>query len=264
MKQGKNNRIFELDFLRGLALILMCLDHLAYDLYCLPFWFPLLSDHPIIETLGKFGDSVAFSDWRLGLHYLFATLFLTLAGIGSALTRKPFRRSLLITGAALGLTVATIGIDLFFDAGVSIVFGVLSAMAVGALVCALCSLFGEKAGKFVALGAGIVIIVLGFSIPWYQAPVRYDFYPDELWGICLGTVRYGADWFPVFPASGVLPVGYFVGKILYRNKQSLIPALRGKDSFICKIGRKSLWIYLFHQPVLVGLLYLFVFLFVRT
>lgn len=263
MKQGKNNRIFELDFLRGLALILMCLDHLVYDFYCLPYWFPL-SDSPVLAFLGNFGEAVAFSDWRLGLHYLFATLFLLLAGIGSALTRKPFRRTLLITGAALGITVATIGIDLFFSDGVIIVFGVLSAMAVGALICALCSLFGEKAGKFVALGVGIVIIALGFSIPWYQAPVRYDFSSDDLWGICLGTVRYGADWFPVFPASGVLPVGYFLGKILYRNKQSLLPALRGKDSFVCKIGRKSLWIYLFHQPILVGLVYLIVFLFVRT
>ena len=35
MKNPKG-RIFELDFLRGLALILMVLDHLAFDLYALP------------------------------------------------------------------------------------------------------------------------------------------------------------------------------------------------------------------------------------
>ena len=40
MTKKTSDRIFELDFLRGLALVMMCLDHLAYDFYCLPYWFP--------------------------------------------------------------------------------------------------------------------------------------------------------------------------------------------------------------------------------
>ncbi len=263
MRKTVSHRIFELDFLRGFALVMMCLDHLAYDFYCLPYWFPLL-DSPVIDALGKFGDGVAFSSWRLVLHYIFATLFLLLAGIGSALTRRPFRRSFQITGAAVAITVATVLLDLFFDAGATILFGVLSAMAVGACLCAFCSLLGERAGKYAALVLGIGIIATGFWLKWYQAPVLYALGKEDFWGVVFGTARYGADWFPLFPSSGLLPVGYFLGKVLYRNRQSLIPALRGKDHFVCKIGRKSLWIYLFHQPILIGLLYLFVFLFVRT
>lgn len=263
MKKTVNQRIFELDFLRGLALILMCLDHLAYDLYCLPFWF-WDNDAPLLATLGQWGESIAFSSWRLPLHYLFATLFLLLAGIGSALTRRPGKRCLLITGAALGVTVVTVALDLFLDLGVTILFGVLSAMAVGAAVCWICSLFGEKIGKYLALAVGTVMIAAGFWLKWYQSPVLYAFSTQDLLSVALGTARYGADWFPVFPASGVLPVGYFLGKMLYREKRSLIPALRGRDCFVCKIGRKSLWIYLFHQPVLAGLLYLFVLLLTGT
>ncbi len=263
MRTARTDRIFELDFLRGVALVMMCLDHLAYDLYCLPFWFSE-TDSGLLDALGQFGEAVAFSQWRLVLHYLFATLFLLLAGIGSALTRRPFRRVLQISGAAAAITVATVLIDLFLDAGATILFGVLSAMAVGTLLCALCSLLGEKAGKYVALALGILIIFIGFSLQWYHAPAIYSFGKEDLWGIVCGTVRYGADWFPVFPSAGVLPVGYFIGKAVYREKQSLFPALRGKDGVFCRIGRKSLWVYLFHQPVLVGILYLFVFIFVRT
>ncbi len=261
MRKKGNNRIFELDFLRGLALVMMCLDHLAYDLYCLPYWFPL-SDSPVIAALGAFGESVAFSEWRLALHYVFAVLFLVLAGIGSALTKRPLRRSVQITGAAVAITVATVLLDLFFDMKTTILFGVLSALAVGAFLCWICSLLGERAGKYAALTLGIVIIAVGFWLKWYDAPIVYSFGTEDLWGIAVGTVRYGADWFPIFPSTGVTLVGYFIGKLLYREKQSLIPALRGKNSFLCAVGRQSLWIYLFHQPVIVGLLYLFVFVFV--
>ncbi len=259
MRRTSKGRIFELDFLRGLALVMMCLDHLAYDLYCLPYWFPL-SDHPLLETLGAFGESVAFSSWRLVLHYLFAPLFLLLAGVGSALSRRPLRRCLQIAGAAVAITLATVLMDLWFDAGATIVFGVLSAMAVGAFLCWLCSLLGERVGKFVALALGTAVIAVGFALKWYDAPILYSLGPEDFWGVVLGTARYGADWFPVFPASGVLPIGYFLGKILYPVRESRIPALRGKDCLLCQIGRKSLWIYLFHQPVLVGILYLFVIL----
>lgn len=261
MKKARSQRIFELDFLRGLALILMCLDHLAYDFYCLPYWFPF-SDSPVIAALGQFGDAVAFSDWRLWIHYCFATLFLLLAGIGSALTWAPFRRFVKVALAAVAITGATILLDLLFQMGTTILFGVLSAMAVGALFCWISSLFGEKAGKWIALCLGIAAVVVGFCLRWYAAPILRYIGSEDLWGIIVGTVRYGADWFPVFPCSGVVLIGYFLGKILYRNKRSLIPALEDKNSFLCAVERRSLWIYLFHQPVLVGLLYLFVWIFV--
>lgn len=263
MRKIQNQRIFELDFLRGFVLLMMCLDHLAYDFYCLPFWFPF-SDSEWIETLGKFGDTVAFSSWRLALHYIFATVFLLLAGIGSALTKRPLKRMGQIAFAALGITVVTVLLDLFFDLGTTILFGVLSTMAVGTFLCWVCSLFGEKIGKYVALGLGILMIFIGFSLPWYDAPILYSVGWEDLLDISLGKARFGADWFPVFPCAGVVAVGYFLGKILYRKKQSLIPALRGKSNPLCVVGRYPLWIYLLHQPVLVGILYLLIFIVVRN
>ncbi|MBO5247873.1 MAG: DUF1624 domain-containing protein [Clostridia bacterium] len=263
MRNSSTHRIFELDFLRGLALILMCLDHLAYDLYCLPLWFPHL-DSPVLSALGEFGEAVSFSPWRQGLHYVFATLFLLLAGIGSALTSRLWRRTLQITGAAVAITAGTVGLDLFLDLNVTILFGVLSAIAVGVFFCGICSLFGESAGKYGALILGIAIILVGFSLKWYAAPTYYSVGTEDLVGIVLGTVRYGADWFPLFPCAGVVCVGYFLGKTLYARRQSLLPALRGKACGLCVVGRYSLWIYLLHQPVLAGLLCLFTMIFVRN
>lgn len=262
-KKLRSNRIFELDFLRGLALVMMCLDHLAYDLYCVPYWFSDLNTVQIYRW-GAFGGAVAFSSWRLVLHYIFATLFLLLAGIGSSLTRNHGRRVLQVGGAALTITLATVLLDLFFKLNATILFGILSVMAVGAALCWVCSLFGERWGKWIALLGGFVIIGVGFSFPWYDAPQVYSLPSEEIWSVVFGTLRYGSDWFPVFPCAGVILVGYFLGKVLYKKKQSLIPCLRGKTDYVfCAVGQKPLWIYLLHQPLLIGGIYVILSLIAR-
>lgn len=263
-KALRSDRIFELDFLRGLALVMMCLDHLVYDLSCLPDWFPD-RESKALYALAEWGWKISLSDWRLSLHYLFATLFLLLAGTGAFLTRHPLRRTGQIALGALTITGATVLLDLCFDMDTAIVFGVLSVMAVGAFLCWICSLLGKRWGKWIALAAGITAVWIGFSIRWYETYSLYTFYWDLFPEIALGTLRYGADWFPVFPCAGVILIGYFLGAVLYKDRRSRIPFLRGKaDPVFCRIGRFPLWIYLLHQPVLMGILYAVVFLFARA
>jgi len=256
MRKTHSDRIFELDFLRGAALLLMCLDHLAYDLYCLPFWFPN-ANTVWIYKLSKIGAEVSFSDWRLGLHYVFATLFLLLAGVGSSLTRHHGKRVLLLGGASLALTVGTVVLTLFSSMNSVILFGVLFAMTSGAALCWLCSRFGPRWDKWVALILGCVIIAVGFGIRWYEAPTAHYFLWEDFFAYAGGTLRYGADWFPFFPCAGVILVGYFLGRVLYARRRSLIPALRGRSDYVfCPIGRHPLWIYLLHQPLTAAVLYL--------
>lgn len=255
MKADPKNRIFELDALRGIALMLMCIDHLLWDLSLLPEWFPA-SASPVLRDVAHWAEELSLSRERLALHYVFATLFLLLAGIGSSLTKHPWKRCGRIAAAAVAVTVGTVLADLWFDLGCTILFGVLSAMAVGALACAIVGLLPEKWGKYAALWCGVAVIAVGFSIKWYAPRTVYYLPTDRLWDVVCGTVRYGADWFPVFPCCGVILVGFFLGKLLYADRRSKIPALRGKTAWICAAGRHPLAIYLLHQPILAGLLYL--------
>jgi len=69
-----------------------------------------------------------------------------------------------------------------------------------------------------------------------------------------------SDYFPLFPHLGWFLLGASLGKLLYKEKRTLLP-WKGADSlpirFFRFCGRHSLWIYLIHQPVLYGLLSLF-------
>ena len=71
---------------------------------------------------------------------------------------------------------------------------------------------------------------------------------------------YALDYFPLLPWFGVVLIGVFLGNSLYQNNKRMF-AVKDHSRFIvsrmfCFLGRYSLIIYLLHQLVIVGALYL--------
>ena len=68
-----------------------------------------------------------------------------------------------------------------------------------------------------------------------------------------------ADYMPLFPWLGVFLIGCVIGRLCYKEKKTLIPKESRVMTAIARrvefIGRHSLIIYLVHQPVIYGLLY---------
>jgi uncharacterized membrane protein len=62
------------------------------------------------------------------------------------------------------------------------------------------------------------------------------------------------DYFPLIPWFGIFLVGAALGKSLYASKRSLLP-WRLPRTFVNAAGRHSLLIYIVHQPVIMGVLY---------
>lgn len=56
------------------------------------------------------------------------------------------------------------------------------------------------------------------------------------------------DYFPLFPWFGLVLIGIVLGRVV--AKKSVLST----DSFLSKLGRNSLLIYLIHQPILWGIL----------
>ena len=229
-------RIWELDVLRGVCILGMVVVHLIYDLQTF-FSLPFLADSRLFEVIKQWGG----------------VLFLLISGICVTLGSHPVRRGLIVF--ACGLICSAVTAGMYFlnmaDKSIIIYFGVLHCLGVCMLLWPL-----FKRLPVWALGLlGLGLTVLGL---WISGNVVVDF----PWLIPLGLVPgdfASSDYFPLLSNLGFFLVGACLGKTLYRKKETLLPRVNPANpvlAFFTRLGKWSLPVYLLHQPIITGLLYL--------
>lgn len=229
-------RIWELDVLRGVCILGMVVVHLIYDLQTF-FSLPFLADSRLFDLIKQWGG----------------VLFLLISGICVTLGSHPVRRGLIVF--ACGLICSAVTAGMYFlnmaDKSIIIYFGVLHCLGVCMLLWPL-----FKRLPVWALGLlGLGLTVLGL---WISGNVVVDF----PWLIPLGLVPgdfASSDYFPLLSNQGFFLVGAFLGKTLYRKKETLLPRVNPANpvlAFFTLLGKWSLPVYLLHQPIITGLLYL--------
>jgi len=231
-------RIELVDLARGIALLAMFVYHFAYD----------LSFFRLIRV-----DVVTDPAWR-AFARLIAGSFLAIVGFSLVLaTRKGFdrgnylRRLALVACAAILVTSAT----WFALPDVFIFFGILHHIALASLL-ALPFLFLPTA--VIAIAAVIV-----FALPFI---LGHDlFTQDWLAFLGFGPWPMTADFVPVFPWFGCVLAGMALARIILPRAQGSGWASWRATSAPAKIvvlgGRNSLFVYLVHQPLFIGALFLF-------
>ena len=229
-------RIWELDVLRGVCILGMVVVHLIYDLQTF-FSLPFLADSRLFDLIKQWGG----------------VLFLLISGICVTLGSHPVRRGLIVFACGLLCSAVTAGMYVLnmADKSIIIYFGVLHCLGVCMLLWPL-----FKRLPVWALGLlGLGLTVLGL---WISGNVVVDF----PWLIPLGLVPgdfASSDYFPLLSNLGFFLVGAFLGKTLYRKKETLLPRVNPANpvlAFFTRLGKWSLPVYLLHQPVITGLLYL--------
>ncbi|MGB9763845.1 MAG: heparan-alpha-glucosaminide N-acetyltransferase [Candidatus Saccharicenans sp.] len=234
--QKGSPRIWEIDFLRGLAIILMVGYHLLYD----------LGDFVGLKKFLGFSTDLELTGWVIAQNF-FAGLFVLLSGISTTFSRNNLRRFLKFLVVALLITVATY----FFDKSSVIVFGIIHCLATSVL---LYMLLFQKSKPSRRIAWGGLILLLGFFMP----TIKKTFILNTNWLLPFGLhkpIFASLDYFPLIPWFGVFLIGTALGQWLYAEKKSLIRQPL-PETFINWCGRYSLWIYLLHQPVIMGILYL--------
>jgi uncharacterized membrane protein len=226
-----------IDVARGLAIVAMIVYHFSWD----------LSFYKLIET-----NILQVPAWRWFARGI-AGSFLLLAGVGLALAhaqgfrRLPFlKRVLKVGGAALAVTLVT-----FFAFPQSyIFFGILHCIALSSLL-ALPFLRLHPALTFIAAVFCLVAPQL-LTSPALDAP-----YLDWLGLGARDPVTN--DYVPVFPWFGMVLIGVASGKFFASRQETMALARWRSGSVVTRAliwaGRKSLPIYLIHQPVLLAILY---------
>lgn len=227
-------RIWQVDFLRGVAVVGMVAYHFLFDLefiFQLPigvYRMPLLllsrTVAAIFLLIVGFSAAVKFERLKHG------TVRKVIASFGrkAAFILAP---ALLVTGA----TFATFPEQ-------TVLLGILHFIALS-LVLIIPFLY-IKSNRTV-FSMGILFLYLG--------SVLSNLRTDNIWLLVFGVTPYSFssfDYFPIFPWFGVILFGLALGR---RYGQVFQTAKTPSSSFagqIILLGKHSLLIYLLHQPVL--------------
>ncbi|MCC6629619.1 MAG: DUF1624 domain-containing protein [Chloroflexi bacterium] len=235
------SRYWEIDAARGVAIVMMVIYHLVWDLV----------SYDIAPSIDLYGPL-----WQT-FQRATASLFLLLVGVSlqvraerlrargqvRQIWSRQLRRALMVFGAGLLVTAVT-----FFAVpeGV-VVFGILHLIGVSMVL----------AYPFMALGMwnalpGLALLAAGGPIA--------NTLVDTPWLVWLG-LRYPGfatvDYFPLIPWFGVVLLGLALGNVAYAGGRRLpLPDLADTPPvrLLSWLGRHALPIYLIHQPLLVALL----------
>jgi uncharacterized membrane protein len=242
--RGAGPRLWEIDVMRTVAIGLMVLYHIGWDIH-------LLAPQVALDPFN--------GGWR-ALQVTCASTFLALVGTsywiadqrwrsrglrGVALWRRHARRGCVVLGAALLVSLTTL---LVLGAEDAIRFGILHLIATAMLVVLpLTVRLGGWNGVVgaAAVAVGLVLKGTGTDVP---AALVVGFDPGET----------GVDWYPLLPWIGASLIGVSIGAVLYPDGERgpwlrrLVRAPRG-TVLAGAPGRHSLPIYLVHQPVLIVL-----------
>lgn len=224
MIQKYSKRIWELDLLKGIALILMIYFHIVYDLDVI-FQYDVDSSSLLNDLTAKASGS----------------LFIFAAGISSYLTHNNFKRALRVLGIAMLLTLLTY----LYDPSMVITFGILHLLGTSILLALLFR--GLQPIWLIALG---IAVILGAPI-LTELPIPHNWLLFPL-GIA-PEVAISSDYYPLLPWFGVFLLGNGVGKWFYKERRSLFKQAPS-DSLLSEAGRHTLLIYLIHQPIIIGVL----------
>ena len=234
-----DGRLWEIDALRGVAIVMMVIYHLLWDL----------------QGLGDFKIDVYHGFWH-GWQLATASLFIGLSGLSQPLRdpkhvqqgRRSYRpflwRGLSVFSWALVISIVTY----LFNPRLYIQWGILHLIGFSMLVAYPLLRF-----RWLNLVLGLALVGIAQVVPVLNL--------NFTWLGWLGldaTPRLAFDFFPVIPWMGVALVGVFVGNLLYAGgaRRFAFPDLGGAfpARALRLLGQNSLLIYLLHQLVLIATL----------
>ena len=238
--ENLENRFWEIDSFRGIAIIMMIISNFATDLD----YFNVMR----IDSLSPF--------WWF-FSRATAVIFVFLVGVSLTLSYSrshprtsspphplPFFKFLnrglkiFIWGLIITLT------SWFFLKNDFIIFGILHLIGLSIILA-----YPFLKLRFENLFLGAAILIAGFFIQH----IKVNF----LWLLWLGVAPQNfhyIDYEPLIPWFAVVLFGIFAGNIIYKKglRTFKLPDFENNSAikFLSLLGRNSLFIYLIHQPVL--------------
>jgi len=233
-----SRRIEAIDIARALALVTMAIYHFTWDLEHFGYATPGLTEH---------------GGWRLFARCI-ASSFLFLVGVSLVLANGKgirwssfWKRFAMIAAAAAAITVVT----WFATPDAFIFFGILHEIALASLI----GLLFLRVPAVLSLVTAAAII----AAPYYLRSPFFDAPP--LWWVGLSTIDpHSNDYVPVFPWFAPVLIGIACAGLartygIFDMMAAWQPG--GWARPFTFAGRHSLAVYLLHQPILFGSVWLY-------
>jgi len=244
-------RFFEIDMLRGLAIILMIFGHILWDLD----YFGIAPMNNVVYSI---------------IQKVVPPLFFLLVGVSLIVTAKKMEninpkneRKYYLNTISRGLKVFNLGMiltigSLIFIPDKPVFFGVLHCIGLSIILSAIFLKF-RKYNLLIALlliFAGTII-----SQQYIENPTSFQLliglHSADIWS-------YTVDYFPLLPWFGICLLGIVIGDWLYsgENRRFRMPDLSkyAPVKIVQWFGKHSLTIYLLHQPIIAGVMFAFLLL----
>lgn len=237
--RGSKNRYALIDGIRGIAVVNMVAFHFLYDVFIVYakniFWYDLSSVHIWQQFICWTFILVSGFVWHWG---------------GSS----NVRRSLELNLWGLVITLVT-WITVPQNA---VYFGILNFLGCAVLLMVPLYRFLKKVPSLVGIVVSFFAFILFKNVEngiLGIGSIELMRLPEALYAtwilVPLGFPRpdfYSSDYFPLLPWMFLFLTGHFMG-ILFETKDSWKHIARKRIPVLSKIGEKSIWIYLIHQPV---------------
>lgn len=237
----RSDRVWEIDALRGVAIFMMVVYHVLFDL----------------RAYGGYDINVFTGPWRWW-QVATASLFTGLVGLSMTLSYNNWRDRGHVGSAfskylLRGLTVFSWGLvitllTLAFDPVRYIRFGILHLIGVSIVLA-----YPFLRFRWLNLFLGVGIIVLGSVLR--TTPIDIGWLD---WVGLDATPRPTFDYSPLIPWFGRVLIGIFIGNMFYAGGERQFSPPAWSQNVLVRLlrlmGQNSLLIYLIHQPIIVVIL----------
>lgn len=274
----KKERIWELDFIRGFAILMVIFDHSMFDFATIfPSW--ATSGVTLLEALYKVGINYLSSDLRIFWRPAFLFIFFVASGLSTSFSRNNLMRGLRLALVAMLISLVTYIANEYFITDSFVLFGVLHCMAViilfyfvvSIIIQLLVKLFYKVIkkpynDKIYTYTLSIVCLIL--SVAFYFINKKYNvglidatgYYhtvdtTSKIYGLFFYTDNWWtADYFPIFPFICFFFFGAALSPLLYPKKKTLLPTLDGIwHTPFTFAGRHSLTFYVLGQVIMLSI-----------
>jgi len=221
----QKKRIFEVDVLRGTAIVLMVIFHFCYNLAVFD-WLDINTNQD--------------PEWRF-FRKIIVTAFLLAVGMSSFLTyskginlHKLVKSTFKLLLVALFLTIGS----LFMYPNAWVYFGIIHFIAIALPIAALCS---QRPNIALVLA---IICLLSYQLQWISMRPLWE------WSVVnLNLPQRTTDLVSFIPWISAVLIGIY---LMYKQLFKLTLNANKLTYSLAKLGQHSLLIYLIHQPIMYG------------